>query len=349
MTNLSLPITIDTDRITSLMESYPLYILLNDSYFQHWYYSKFIMPVSTIWNDSSSDFNLIDLCGATNSYIPGQLSKGFDIKYYAPHSFSSFQSFLEEIYISLSQTYYWIIFVDEYFISTGSLYHKKHFMHEYLIYGIDFLEKTFKAIGFNSKKQMDYLQIPFDELYNGITNFNESARNDLPMQHTQFIVLHNNHVLSSAEINIKELDSQISYYLSGQYPKEAIIAASSLYTDTLFYGINTYDTLLYHLGNVTIGGEPSNFRFIHAFYEHKKGILKRLEHLECLSIHKNIIQMYKEYVIFPIQTLRMKYLKNLHSSKSFYNIEDVKQKISTIKHNETRILTFVREILKNFI
>lgn len=342
---ISLPVVLQNDFITSLRNAYPLCILYNGVHFKNWFYSKCILPVATIWKDASSDYELIDFCVYDKTYLPEILNQGFKVKYYQQLFSLSFSVFVSELRNSISNGTYWIVFVNEYYIGISNLYKKKHYMHEYLVYGIDSSRKNALVIGFNKHGHLDNLLIPLNELYNGVIFFDASNRKDFPIKNVQLIALSNRNVLEKNSVDLVELSNGINQYVLSNYPSELIRYSKLFYDGMIFYGMDTYDVIFYHIRNICKGGEKYNFRLIHCFYEHKKGIRDRIVYIRGIVSIDNLIQEYEKNVLQMAKIIRLKYLKTITYNKNFLEEELIKRYLESMRKNEIKILSKINHLI----
>lgn len=336
--NFYLPINIYPDIISSLRKAFPVYILSTKKNFFNWFFSKYVLSIATIWKDGSSDFDLVDWCDYYPQYISGQINKLLNISYLPPFSFQDMKEFILYSYEIFEKEIYLVVFVDEYFIPYSKMFRKNHYMHEYLIYGINQNIFSFLAIGFNKKGKMDFLNIKFTDLWKGITNFDLKNRHDLPINNVQYIKLEMKKFNFSDFPDIAEYKMQLRNYITSEYRQKDQDIVSLTYPDTIIYGINTYDILYYHIKNIILCNEPNNFRFIHSFWEHKKGIYNSMKYLSKNESCQYILNRYNESVLSPLQNLRLCYLKTIMTNINSYDLETLKDKIYKIKNNEYRIL-----------
>ena len=333
-----LPIIPQSDYISTFRIAFPLCILYTKSHFIQWFYSKCITPFAIIWEDNSSDFFLADCYDESNEYLYGILRTCFDTEYLSPGKINTISNILNLLYHSLSSNNYLIIFVDEYYIPVSINYKSSHYMHEYLIYGIDFNEKCILAIGFNKSQHMSKLSISFSDFITGVYHFDEKQRNDLPMSNTQCIILRTAVDFPKSTIDLNSFSSQILYYIISKSPSLSNRNPLSNRGE-LYWGLNTYEVLFYHIKNVINQNEPANFKFVQSFYEHKKGIFNRIRYIEKLYPKIELADKYSQNISSPISHIRMLYMKCLISQKNIFSFDMLGKELYKIKNVEKNILT----------
>lgn len=120
-------------------------------------------------------------------------------------------------------------------------------------------------------------------------------------------------------------------------------------TAKAFWGIESYQLFYYHIVNVRKHNEKANFRLIHFFYEHKKGIGNRLKFIQKILPIENIQFHYLKKVIKPVQFIRMHYLKDVVSNRNTFDEKKLKLSLEEIKQNEIQLLREVYQLLESYL
>ncbi len=289
-----LPINLQTDVTTYLHRSLPLCAVLSDDRNYPWFYRHFIQVFSTTHTYGILRLEYLE---KMNFY-----SEIFDEICYGYKELEDVKDIIKFIIDKVNSGHYIIINVDEYYLPQKNRYQKEHFVHQQLVYGYDNLQEKVMAVGFDSERiftdiEFDYSD--FAEAYEKgkencneyITWVNERAIQTLrPKEKKQEYSYSPEYFVEQlAEyLNCSDANSEIVYDFT---PVEDLGKC-----DTVRFGINYHDALVQHIKNVLNWNFTVYYNCFHLLYEHKKGIIDRLNYISKICDgHEGLEALINEY------------------------------------------------------
>lgn len=325
-----LHICVQNDNIERLTTALPLCVALSEPKFKPWFYQNYLEIycvttnfINIVYNDSLSYTN--------NELFPLEIKT-------VSYNFVS-QDIINLIKEYIQKDYYIIIFVDEFYMRNSNNYLKYHFNHEYLIYGYDEQNKILSGVGFLDTK-FTTLDLMFDDLskaFNSAKNLQQ--REDFSADHELYL-LRKKDYKNSFPFQIQTFKTKIANYLLSTLDLTSIYIKS---IDDYKYslGISVYNSIMEHVDLYYIEKQNYYYNSIHAFYEHKKGILTRLNYIyEAYHYElENIIKEYQE-VVNGINNIRLLYIKLGETRQNKNKIcEKIKINLCICKDKEYNILS----------
>lgn len=330
MSQKQLHIYLQNNNIERLTTALPLCIALSETKLKPWFYQNYLEIYSLttnfidiIYNDSLSYTN--------NELFPLEIKT-------VSYSFIS-QDIINLIKQYIEKNYYIIIFVDEFYMRNSSSYLKHHFNHEYLIYGYNEQDKVLSGIGFLNTK-FTTLDLMFDDLSKAFHSAKMlQQREDFAGDHELYL-LRKKDYKNSFPFQIQTFKTKIANYLLSTLDLTSIYIKN---IDDYKYnlGISVYNSIIEHLDLYCMEKHNYYYNSIHAFYEHKKGILTRLNYIYQTYHYEleNIIKEYQE-VVNGINNIRLLYIKLGQTLQNKNKIcERIKINLCICKDKEYNILS----------
>lgn len=335
---MELPVYLVKEHISDFCVTLPLCVAFTEPNLYPWYYENFINICST--NREKS------IC--FSKYGPtfmGMYDEIFKYTEVLPSMIK--EEDICEIIISqlTGDKNYCYIILNEYYISCKKEYRKSHFLHQSLIYGYDFDEKVFLAIAFNKKDHLDYLKYSYQEVLDAF------KYNDL-YKSVVFFKLWTSK--EKYKFSLMAFVENIEHYINSSCRYAEKFWSDSIDSiDRKYYGVSAIRHCL-DVFSESKGIDYYDFRNIHFIYEHKKGILRRLEYLNAEGylndIHQRYISQY-EGIVNSYKILRMIALKALYTEKVSINYaiqKRIKSSIMVLIDEEIEcLINIIRSIQNN--
>jgi len=178
------------------------------------------------------------------------------------------------------------VYADEYYISHNRAYQTFHFPHEMLVSGYDKEKRTLTVMGFDQRMVFGIFEIDFDEF---IEAYRGCSRD----------TIWNDHIPFAQYVYLLEYNPHFAY----KFDKELVIQSLKEYRasanssahyraqrnpDEDSYGMAFYGLMeLYLRQRVGEEGGWIDLRFSHAFWEHKKVMLDRIDYMDRKGYHQS--------------------------------------------------------------
>lgn len=226
---------------------------------------------------------------------------------------------VEFIRNEIKHGWYVYVCIDEFYIPERQAYQKFHFIHDCLIYGIDDIKREFCLIGYNDKQmykesRASYKQVMESAPQYWICSIRKSEQYKFILDINKIFVGLKRYLNLIPEIIIGDIDY-----------KSAV------------FGQETNYSLIRHMKKRCAAERGIDVRYIYLFYEHKKGMLVRLEQLQkALQYDSIYIAEYQKIVEEAKKLVSMTLKYNMKQYAHFCSkMEDA---IKNIFERERRII-----------
>lgn len=272
-----LPIKLQNDVTTYLHRSLPLCAILSDERNYSWFYRHFIQVFSTTHTYGTIRLEYLE---RMNFY-----SDIYDEVCYGYKDLEDVEDIIKFIIDKIDSGHYIIINVDEYYLPQKSRYLKEHFVHQQLIYGYDNSRKKIMAIGFDSERLFTHIEFDYNDFAKAYEKGKVNCSEFITWVDERAVqTLRPKDIRDEYHFEPKYFGEQLEKYLISSDADSEIVYdfASSeelKKCDPVRFGIDYHDALIHHIQNVLNGNFTVYYNCFHLLYEHKKGILDRLQYI----------------------------------------------------------------------
>lgn len=351
---VELRVTLQNEINAQLYYSLPLCIILANEKLTPWYYENFIEIFSHDFPYQDKEYlhlrYLCDMnCNRYNTNFYGELADEICLGYDLLKQERNIGPFLID---NIGKGYYAIIYLDEYYLPGKENYQKEHLVHESLIYGYDDAQKKFMAIGFDANHSFGMMRFDYPRVREAFEKGKLHYKDEGGIWAETMAV----RLIKPVDFE-KEYPFSLERYLAKlskyRFPavEPARIYPFRLANEaTCQFGINVHDAVVAHLKKLLKGKMTLEFKELHFLYEHKKHILGSLKFIQNRFQPggglQSSIDKYQD-VIKMIDDVRLMLLKyTFQRKKSLKNVEEMIQKIETVRDNEKDILLKIIDYLK---
>lgn len=365
-----LPITIQKEFNNILGYAFPLCILLSNEKNLGWYYENYIETYAQVRKGYQIRFDITDVL--SYSEYESRLLEKSQVDFIEAARISDI---VKEVCRKIDNNKYIIIFLDQYYIKNNKQYESKHFPHEVLIYGYN--DEVFKAIAFDKNKIFTGFDISYEELKKGFAGvLNKKIwTNDYNLE--ECIIMYFNLVdhIEYYPFSKNNFTKKLNRYYNSKMNEEDFylkkyIEQEDQETVYSVMGIDTYDIFIDYFKEIIklAKNNPkifleyieAKYTFIHLFAQHKEGLYKRFEYIQCYVYNSEKLEGYiQEYQIISQEVLmiRLDWLKlikkmniiiydknNIEYAKE-YSIKIVSLLLKRIKDIKNKEKNVIKKIL----
>ncbi|WP_162862614.1 non-ribosomal peptide synthetase [Acetivibrio cellulolyticus] len=336
-----LPINLQTDVTTYLHRSLPLCAVLSDEKNYPWFYRHFIQVFSTTHTYGTIRLEYLE---KMNFY-----SEIYDEVCYGYKDLEAVEDIIKFIVDKIDSGHYIIINVDEYYLRQKNRYMKEHFVHQQLVYGYDNVQRKIMAVGFDSERI--FTDIEFD--YNDFAESYEKGK----VNCNEFITWVNERAIQTLtpkdirgeyDFGPGYFGEQLNKYLNSSNANDETVydfasTEDLKKCDPVRFGIDYHDALIQHIQNVLNGNFTVYYNCFHLLYEHKKGIIDRLQYI-CKTCNdtEELEVLIEEYskILAKANAIR---LKAFEMDCEAENTEEHVNPMQTLPYE------YIKPIMENFI
>lgn len=332
---------------TYLNHALPLCVILADQRLLPWYYQHYINIFSIVGDDGFLKVEFLEY-RAPYKEVMHEVYLGYNLLKNEP-------DIIDFVIDKISAGYYVIIHADEYYLSAKSRYQKEHFVHHSIVYGYDNNAGKLLAIGFNAEDIFTKISFEYEQFREAYEEGKKYYRESAPWAENHAVeLLKLKNYPQEYPFDLERFLNALDEYIFSR-GDDSIIFTYMMKKENVKYGLDVYDEVMEHIGNILKGQFTIDYRMAHLLAEHKKGIHQRLEYIcSKYSLPQEYVQKVTEYslIVEQIESIRIKFL-GMNYSAGEINFEKlsniIKETLAIIqsaKESEKRILSEISKRLR---
>jgi hypothetical protein len=347
-----LKLVIQNKLTTYLHLALPLCIILDQEKYLPWFYEHYLQIYSYTDDTGYLQVDYLEQWGSYH-FLTFQSVIGYQVMAEVP-------DILAFIIKMIHLGNYVIINLDEYYLPNKLYYKNKHFIHQYLIYGYNNRERKFLTVGFDSNQIFTSLTYNYDEIEAAFEQGKKYYQEVSPWTENSAIeLIKPKEFPFEYPFDINIFTTQLESYLNAKGDLGIALCWSlpPSYIQTVKFGMDVYDDLSKHLEDLLKGKLTMDYRAIHLFAQHKKGIYERLEYVGSkYQITGKFPELIKEYglLVEKADGLRRKVFALAFAGEQVWsnpfstkrNVKDIIAIIDTMKSEEKPLLSMILETIK---
>lgn len=214
------------------------------------------------------------------------------------------------------------------------------FPHELMIYGYDYVNKSFLVGDFTFKGKYSYQKVSFNDVILGFNNIKDNDdflfKENYEIKRGLFLLSPNLNNLVY-KLNKKLIIKSLKEYIYSQNPNPSVTNDNNYYKP--IFGVSLYDELINQIDNKAFRYDIRSF---HVFYDHKSLMFKRIEFLiknDYIKLDISIINLFRNLMNSSL-VIRNEMLKFIISNND-ESLPYIKDKLKKMKYKEIKLLNYL--------
>lgn len=159
-----LKICLQKEHNTSLLEAFPLCIILSEDSFKPLFYENFVNVFGFVKQTEDTDIWMIDSFSFEKGYHGGIFNEVLNLKSMSHTELDTIKDIVFFIKENIDRENYLVLFLDEFYLKSIRPRMEMHNTHELLVYGYDLEKDIVMAVGFDKNYSFSKIDIPLTEL-----------------------------------------------------------------------------------------------------------------------------------------------------------------------------------------
>jgi hypothetical protein len=336
-----LPVVLQKDLNTVLYQALPLCAILARPNLLPWYYENFIEIYYTDCYTVRGDYQY-----AGNGFRFPAVPCRQVLKIREQYDTKTHPDIIRQLLDAIHQGYYAYIQLNENHIPTQGSYRRRDFLHDSLLYGYNTKREIFYGITIDAKRNFTMAEFPFDATQVAyLTGLSLPILGEAALDPQS---LDRGPHLTYFKVNEKTVPYEFRLSVFATRLSNYVNACANPEFDYFFhcdpvkpiYGIEIYRTILDFYRNER-ELDFQDFRNFHFLYEHKAGILRRLQYI---AMHWSASLRYEELIARytavrdSFNHIRLIVLKRLHTGVNLGPHDPVLEILLAASHDERYLL-----------
>lgn len=310
--------------------AFPLAILGNYEQAQSWIHSNF-MNIELYYNFLDGHVLPISPCFFNYAYNPNPWIS--EQRLHRDH-LATFGIPINELIIdSINKGYYVFLNVDEHYLPNRDITGESHAVHDNLIFGYDKEAETFDVLGFRANGVFGTSKVSFADFEMAYQHVAEIENWNQDIRLLKF------NEKASYKFDIRLVADLIEDYLLSRNTYERFYMATDPYAVDNVYGMDIYEHLKTYFRLLLDGKIWLDAKYLHMLWEHKKGMVARIQYMEENGYLDKGLGLSARYV--EIES-RMLVLRNILIRYSIdfktERLEKIIDSLDAVAHDEKAIL-----------